>query len=47
MNIQIRKEQESDFLDVYKLNLAAFGQDSEPKLVELLRKVKHLSLNYL
>ena len=38
MEIEIRKEAESDFSDVYQLNKAAFGQDSEPKLVDLLRK---------
>lgn len=36
--IKIRKEVERDFLDVYELNKAAFGQDSESKLVDLLRK---------
>ena len=38
MEIEIRKEAESDFSDVYKLNKAAFGQNCEPKLVDLLRK---------
>ncbi|MCD4665548.1 MAG: N-acetyltransferase [Bacteroidales bacterium] len=38
MNIKIRKELENDFPDVFNLNLTAFGQESEPKLVELLRK---------
>ena len=36
--IEIRKEIESDYADVYELNKAAFGQESESKLVELLRK---------
>jgi len=38
MGVEIRKEVASDFPDVYELNKASFGQESEPKLVELLRK---------
>jgi predicted N-acetyltransferase YhbS len=38
MKVVIRKEIESDFYDVYELNKAAFGQDIEAKLVDLLRK---------
>ena len=38
MEIIIRKEKESDFFDVYELNRNAFGQEIEPKLVDLLRK---------
>ena len=38
MEVEIRKEVASDFPDVYELNKASFGQESEPKLVELLRK---------
>ena len=40
MKIKIRKEKESDFSDVYELNRNAFGQETEPKLVDLLRKSK-------
>ncbi len=38
MEFEIRNEVVSDFPDVYDLNKASFGQESEPKLVELLRK---------
>ena len=38
MEIKIRKEEENDFLDVYELNRNAFEQETEPKLVDLLRK---------
>lgn len=38
MKVEIRQETEADFSDVYKLNLSAFEQDTEAKLVELLRK---------
>lgn len=38
MKVAIRKEIETDFSDVYELNKAAFGQDTEAKLVDLLRK---------
>jgi putative acetyltransferase len=37
MNVIIREETEADFSDVYELNKAAFGQDMEARLVELLR----------
>jgi len=40
MKVHIRRENESDYQDVYDLNKSAFGQNSEPKLVELLRKSK-------
>jgi predicted N-acetyltransferase YhbS len=38
MEVEIREEVVSGFPDVYDLNKASFGQESEPKLVELLRK---------
>ena len=38
MEVEIREEVVSDFPDVYDLNKASFGQENEPKLVELLRK---------
>ena len=38
MEVEIRKEVASDFPDVYELNKASFEQESEPKLVDLLRK---------
>jgi putative acetyltransferase len=38
MEVEIRKEVSSDFPDVYDLNKISFGQESEPKLVDLLRK---------
>jgi putative acetyltransferase len=38
MEVEIRKEVVSDFPDVYDLNKVSFGQESESKLVELLRK---------
>ena len=37
MKVEIRKETKTDFSDVYGLNKAAFGQENEAKLVELLR----------
>ncbi|MDQ3844487.1 MAG: N-acetyltransferase, partial [Bacteroidota bacterium] len=37
MNVIIRQETAADFSDVFELNKAAFGQDTEAKLVELLR----------
>lgn len=37
MNIEIRQEATTDTAAVYAVNLAAFGQDSEARLVELLR----------
>lgn len=37
MNIEIRKEEENDYSDVYDLNKMAFGQDNESKLIDLLR----------
>ncbi|MBX9765610.1 N-acetyltransferase [Patescibacteria group bacterium] len=36
--INIRKEQESDYQDVYKINALAFGGENESKLIEALRK---------
>jgi len=48
MNIQIRKEQKSDFVDITRINEKAFGQINEGKLVEKLREnskfVQDLSL---
>ena len=38
MNIQIRKEVQSDYSDVFILNEIAFEQDSESKLIDLLRE---------
>lgn len=38
MEVKIRKEIENDYSDVYELNKAAFGQENEPKLIDLLRK---------
>lgn len=38
MKLEIRQEKESDFDEVYQLNKIAFGQDTEAKLVDLLRK---------
>ena len=40
MNLVIRQETDADFLNVYELNKAAFGQDNEAKLVDALRKSK-------
>lgn len=40
MEIIIRKETESDYLEVYKINESAFGRDTEANLVERLRKGK-------
>ncbi len=36
--INIRKEKETDYSEIYELNKSAFGQEGEPKLVDLLRK---------
>jgi predicted N-acetyltransferase YhbS len=38
MNLEIRQETEADFAEVYELNRTAFDQDTEAKLVGLLRK---------
>lgn len=38
MNLEIRQETETDFAEVYELNKTAFEQDTEAKLVDLLRK---------
>lgn len=37
MEVNVRQEIESDYLDVYELNKLAFGEDNEAKLVERLR----------
>ena len=37
MELKIRQENKSDFQEVYKINNLAFGEESEAKLVELLR----------
>jgi predicted N-acetyltransferase YhbS len=37
MKIEIRQEQKIDHEDIYELNKIAFGQDTEAKLVDLLR----------
>lgn len=37
-NLNIRQETNDDFKKVYELNINAFGQDSEAKLVDALRK---------
>lgn len=37
MKVEIRQETEADFSDVYRLNLSAFEQDTEARLVALLR----------
>lgn len=37
MKIEIRQEQRIDHEDIYELNKIAFGQDTEAKLVDLLR----------
>ena len=37
MEIEIRKESKTDFVDVFRLIKIAFGQDNEAKLVDLLR----------
>lgn len=38
MKLEIRQETATDFTEVYELNKIAFGQDTEAKLVDLLRK---------
>lgn len=38
IKVEIRQEIKIDYSEVYKLNKAAFGQESEAKLVDLLRK---------
>ena len=38
MQITIRKENQSDYSDVFNLNKVAFEQDAESKLIDLLRK---------
>ena len=38
MEVEIRIEAVNDFSDVYDLNKISFGQESEPKLIDLLRK---------
>ncbi|MCX2742070.1 GNAT family N-acetyltransferase [Pontibacter anaerobius] len=40
MQIEIRQEQPADRSEVYELNRAAFGQDNEARLVDLLRESK-------
>ncbi len=37
MKLIIRQERESDYSEIYKININAFGQDNEANLVELLR----------
>ena len=37
MEVKIKQEIESDYSNVYELNRTAFEQESEPKLIELLR----------
>src|SRR5215210_5787332 len=37
MKIEIRQERNTDHVEVYEINQNAFGQDTEAKLVELLR----------
>lgn len=37
VKIEIRKETETDFSEVYEINTMAFGQDNEARLVGLLR----------
>ncbi len=37
MKISIRKEKNEDYVDVYAINTAAFEQENEAKLVDLLR----------
>lgn len=37
MKVEIRQETEADFSDVYEVNQSAFEQDTEARLVELLR----------
>ena len=37
MKVDIRQELETDFKYVHELNKAAFGQDNEAKLIDLLR----------
>src|SRR5687767_7979665 len=37
MNIVIREETKADFSEVYELNKSAFEQDTEARLVEMLR----------
>lgn len=41
MQIVIRPETPEDFSAVYSLHAAAFGQENESRLVELLRKSEH------
>ena len=42
--IEIRREREQDFAEVYRVNSLAFEQEDEAKLVEKLRKNPHISL---
>ena len=42
MEIEIRQEKPEDYTLVYQVNEKAFGQDSEAKLVEALRKNKEV-----
>ncbi|HSK71181.1 MAG TPA: N-acetyltransferase [Pyrinomonadaceae bacterium] len=42
--IEIRREREQDFVEVYRVNSLAFEQEDEAKLVEKLRKNPHISL---
>lgn len=42
--IEIRKETEKDFEEVYKIVSSAFENEAEARLVENLRKIPHISL---
>lgn len=42
--IEIRRETEEDFEQVFQVNALAFGSDAEPRLVEKLRARPHISL---
>lgn len=42
--IEIRREREEDFVEVYHINSLAFQQEDEANLVEKLRKKPHISL---
>lgn len=42
--VEIRKETEKDFAEVFQVVSLAFGDEAEARLVEKLRKIPHISL---
>jgi len=42
--IEIRRETEADYPEVFQVNALAFGSEGEPRLVEKLRARPHISL---